>query len=47
MILFGYYTNYGYRGYVNGQWILFSTEREYTEYVEELEEDRCTSQTTT
>lgn len=38
MILYGYYTNYGYLGYVNRQWILFETEREYAEYVEEMEE---------
>lgn len=31
----GYYTNYGYMGYVNGGWILFATEDEYSEYLEE------------
>lgn len=31
----GYYINYGYMGYVNGDWMLFATEDEYFEYLEE------------
>ena len=30
----GYYTSYGYRGYVNGKYLLFATEIEYREYME-------------
>lgn len=26
---------YGYRGWVNGEWMLFPTEAEYHEYMEE------------
>jgi hypothetical protein len=33
--LYGYHTNYGYMGLVFGQWILFATESEYSEYVKE------------
>ncbi len=29
----GYYTAYGYMGYVNGKYILFATESDYIEYV--------------
>lgn len=29
----GYITPYGYMGFVAGQWILFSTETEYYEYL--------------
>lgn len=29
----GYYTDYGYLGYVNGTYILFATEAEYIEYL--------------
>lgn len=29
----GYYTPYGYMGKVNGNWMLFATEREYYEYL--------------
>lgn len=29
----GYYTSYGYMGYVNGQYRLFATESDYIEYV--------------
>lgn len=31
----GYTTSYGYMGYVNGTYILFATEQEYKEYMEE------------
>lgn len=29
----GYYTSCGYMGYVDGVYILFSTESEYVEYI--------------
>lgn len=32
----GYPVPSGYRGLVNGEWMLFSTEAEYYEYVREL-----------
>ena len=32
----GYYTDNGYKGYVNGEYILFATEWDYYEYMEEL-----------
>ena len=31
----GYYTSYGYMGYINGKYKLFATETEYKEYMEE------------
>ncbi len=31
----GYNTNNGYMGYVNGKYILFASENEYFEYMEE------------
>lgn len=31
----GYYISYGYKGYVNGRWMLFATEDEYIEYIKE------------
>ena len=31
----GYYTSYGYMGYINGKYRLFATESEYREYMEE------------
>lgn len=31
----GYYTNEGYRGWVNGRYMLFATEEEYREYLED------------
>lgn len=34
---YGYYTGYGFRGLVRGVWMLFSTEREYIEYLQETE----------
>ena len=30
----GYYTENGYKGYVNGEYILFETEEAYYEYME-------------
>ena len=33
----GYYTAYGYMGYVNGKYQLFATEAEYIEYITETE----------
>lgn len=32
----GYHTSSGYKGLVNGKWMLFPTETEYREYMEEL-----------
>lgn len=29
----GYYTVYGYMGYVNGKYILFANEAEYIKYI--------------
>lgn len=29
----GYYTDYGYMGYVNGHYQLFATEAEYIDYM--------------
>ena len=34
-MLFGYYTQQGFRGYVRGRWILFATEKEYYEYMKD------------
>lgn len=34
----GYLVSCGYRGLVNGRWMLFPTEAEYYEYMRELEE---------
>ena len=31
---YGYYISYGYRGLVNGRWMVFATENEYDEYLE-------------
>lgn len=31
----GYLTSYGYMGYVAGRWMLFVTESEYYEYLNE------------
>ena len=33
----GYYTAYGYMGYVDGEYILFATEAEYIDYITETE----------
>lgn len=33
--MIGYYTDYGYMGYVGGEWMLFATEDEYCEYLKE------------
>ena len=35
--MYGYSTSYGYKGLVNGEWMLFPTEAEYHEYMRELE----------
>lgn len=29
----GYYTSYGYRGYVDGRYMLFVSESEYLDYI--------------
>ncbi len=34
--MYGYSTSFGYKGLVNGEWMLFSTEAEYYEYMREL-----------
>lgn len=31
----GYYNNSGYMGYVDGRWVLFASEGDYQEYMEE------------
>ena len=31
----GYYTSSGYMGYVEGRWVLFASEQDYREYLEE------------
>ena len=31
----GYYNNAGYMGYVEGRWMLFASEQDYREYLEE------------
>ena len=31
----GYYNNSGYMGYVEGRWVLFACEQDYTEYMGE------------
>ena len=30
----GYYNHVGYRGYVEGRWVLFSCEQDYMAYME-------------
>lgn len=32
---YGYYTPYGYKGLINGEWILFVSDEEYYEYYKE------------
>ena len=32
----GYHISFGYKGLVNGEWMLFATEAEYHEYLREL-----------
>ena len=36
-MLKGYFTDEGYRGYVNGKYLLFEDERAYIEYMSEEE----------
>lgn len=36
--MYGYLVPYGYKGLINGKWMLFSTENEYAEYYEENSE---------
>ncbi len=31
----GYFTSYGYMGFVNGKWILFAGESDYYEFIKE------------
>ena len=35
--MYGYFVSSGYRGFVNGIWMLFPTEAEYYEYMKALE----------
>lgn len=35
----GYYTNGVFKGLVNGKWMNFPTEREYHEYIDDLESE--------
>lgn len=32
----GYHTSDGYMGLINGEWMMFPTESEYVEYMEEM-----------
>lgn len=34
--MYGYHVSSGYKGLVDGKWMLFSTESEYYEYMSEL-----------
>ena len=36
--MYGYYTPYGYVGFVDGEPMIFATEDEYLEYLKEIEE---------
>ena len=31
--MYGYYSSFGYRGFVNGRYELFATEEDYREYI--------------
>ncbi len=31
----GYYTSAGYMGYADGRWVLFASEQDYREYMED------------
>lgn len=33
----GYFTPYGYMGFVDGHWMLFASESDYIEYIKENE----------
>lgn len=35
----GYFIGYGYRGLVHGKWLLFASDTEYFEYLQEDLED--------
>lgn len=37
--MYGYTVSCGYRGMVNGKWMLFATDAEYHEYMREMEEE--------
>lgn len=37
--MYGYPVSSGYKGLVNGKWMLFPTEAEYYEYVKETDEN--------
>lgn len=37
--MYGYYVSYGYIGFVDGKRILFATDSEYYEYMEERNDD--------
>lgn len=34
--MYGYFTDFGYRGNINGIWMLFATETDYLEYREAI-----------
>lgn len=36
--MYGYYISYGYKGLVDSRWMLFATQDEYYEYMEEIEQ---------
>lgn len=35
--MYGYHISSGYKGWVRGKWMLFATEDEYIEYMEEFD----------
>lgn len=39
--MFGYWTSSGYVGYVNGRAMLFASDTEYYEYMEDKNEKPC------
>ena len=39
-MLKGYFTDNGYYGYVDGEYILFEGERAYIEYISEMSKDQ-------
>ena len=41
----GYVTSNGYMGYVDGKYILFASDKEYFEFMEDLRRNRITSST--
>ncbi len=37
--MYGYLASFGYKGLVNGEWMLFATKAEYYEYMKETEHE--------